>query len=637
MSDELLNDGPAQASDHEWLAEQFALLTHLPPEARLEKLDALSRSNPSAVDDLRSLLDNDLDSNAASHWKIDEKHMVSALADHDGFQVGDQLGDFKLEEQLGQGAFGSVFRARQISLGRTVALKITPNLGTESRTLAPLDHPHIVRIFSESRLDAGNRLLCLHYVPGLSLEALLKRLIAIPTSGAEVLTVLDSASEGTVGERDGLLPSRLRERTEFSGLDTKAIVLSWMGQIASALAYAHNRGVLHLDVKPGNILIDLYGKAWLTDFNIAFEKESPDSHQTLFGGTEAYMPPEQKESFSDLSADSFRRLSPASDVYALARVTSELVELWNLTGRLDLECHQESLSLVPTERACADQWAVETRNALRVANASNAAGPAPFYLDWMGREPRTAAVLAVLIPQFIGSLVNILYNGTQIVDWLNASQRQVFGYLCLVYNPVIFALGTWLLFPRVMPLFRTNKRVVNGKSQTAASYRKIALSHPFRTFFIPCCLWSCSFIVFPFGIHFLSSPLPSLATYGHFFVSFFLSALVSGTYSYLATSLLMIRYLYPKLWWGKESLAENATRDLESNEKTLRLFCWSAGALPIFGAALFIFLMPTIPNEEHYWYRWLTLILMVLGILGFGLSIRVQNYLERFIEKLKQS
>ena len=82
------------------------------------------------------------------------------------------------------------------------------------------------------------------------------------------------------------------QRSHFCSLSTRSILLAWAEAIASALAYAHERGVLHLDVKPANILIDHYGKAWLSDFNISFEKAAANP-QGLFGGTDRYMSPER--------------------------------------------------------------------------------------------------------------------------------------------------------------------------------------------------------------------------------------------------------------------------------------------------------------------------------------------------------
>src|SRR5262245_58215757 len=85
--------------------------------------------------------------------------------------VGDQYADFELIRVLGAGSFARVFLARQLSLDRQVALKISANRGSEARTLASLEHDHIVQIFSEIVDRERNlRLLCMQYVPGATLD-----------------------------------------------------------------------------------------------------------------------------------------------------------------------------------------------------------------------------------------------------------------------------------------------------------------------------------------------------------------------------------------------------------------------------------------------------------------------------------
>src|SRR5262249_57227620 len=92
-------------------------------------------------------------------------------------EAGQQVGDFHLLRVLGEGSFGRVFLAQQLSLDRQVALKVTLNRGSEARTLANLEHDHIVRVFSES-VDRPRqlRLLCMQYVPGTTLERVIDAL-----------------------------------------------------------------------------------------------------------------------------------------------------------------------------------------------------------------------------------------------------------------------------------------------------------------------------------------------------------------------------------------------------------------------------------------------------------------------------
>src|SRR4030095_5085432 len=82
--------------------------------------------------------------------------------------------DFEVVKLLGRGAFGHVYLARQVSLDRLVALKISANRGSEGRTMARLEHQHIVQVFSETvDVDFDQRLLCMQLVPGIGLEKLI--------------------------------------------------------------------------------------------------------------------------------------------------------------------------------------------------------------------------------------------------------------------------------------------------------------------------------------------------------------------------------------------------------------------------------------------------------------------------------
>src|SRR5262249_17773933 len=95
--------------------------------------------------------------------------------------VGDRVDDFELHKLLGSGGSARVFLARQVSLNRMVALKVSHNRGQEARTLASLEHDHVVRVFSEV-IDAPQdlRLLCMQYVPGTTLERVIAALSQLP-------------------------------------------------------------------------------------------------------------------------------------------------------------------------------------------------------------------------------------------------------------------------------------------------------------------------------------------------------------------------------------------------------------------------------------------------------------------------
>lgn len=207
-------------------------------------------------------------------------------------EAGRPFGDFELLEQIGKGGMGVVYRARQLTLGRTVALKMilrgesaSPQLKArfqaEARAVAQLDHPHIVQVYEAGEIE-GQLYFAMQYIGGQTLAARLER---------------------------GPLP--LREA---------ALLLA---EAAEAVDFAHRRGVLHRDLKPSNILLDGEGRPHITDFGLACNLASQE-RITLSGeilGTPCYMAPEQVLGGRAM-------LSPATDVYALGAILFEA-----LTGR----------------------------------------------------------------------------------------------------------------------------------------------------------------------------------------------------------------------------------------------------------------------------------------------------------------
>jgi serine/threonine protein kinase len=203
-----------------------------------------------------------------------------------------RIGDYQVVAELGRGGMGVVYRAEQISLPRTVALKMLldgdlaspANLArfrAEAQAVAGLDHPHIVPVYEVGE-QLGRPYFSMKYIEGTTLA---RRLA------------------------DGPMPAR----------DAAAL----LADVARAVDYAHQRGVLHRDLKPSNILIDLDGKAHVTDFGLAkrFEEDAGLTRSGAILGTPSYMAPEQ-------AAGNRGQVGPASDVYSLGTILYAM-----LTGR----------------------------------------------------------------------------------------------------------------------------------------------------------------------------------------------------------------------------------------------------------------------------------------------------------------
>lgn len=206
-----------------------------------------------------------------------------------------RFGDYELLEEIARGGMGVVWRARQCSVNRIVALKLlraaefarpedAGRFRSEAAAVASLQHPHIVALhdFGEHQ---GQPWLSMDFVEGRTLAELVRDRPLPPRQAAELLKT-----------------------------------------VAEAVAHAHDRGILHRDIKPSNILVDREGRPRITDFGLAKrltepEPGTPNPDLTVTGqllGTPSYAPPEQL-------AVHRGTLGPHSDVYALGAVLYEML------------------------------------------------------------------------------------------------------------------------------------------------------------------------------------------------------------------------------------------------------------------------------------------------------------------------
>ena len=238
---------------------------------------------------------------------------------------GDTVLDFRLVRELGRGAFGRVYLAEQGGLaGRPVAVKVTtrPN-AAEPDTLARLQHAHIVPIHSVHQAG-GLHLLVMPYLGGTTLADVLLALRergTWPATGRELADTLSNRLDRTApaAEPAGAPPPKPGVAVAGLARFTFPEAVLWVGaRLAEALAHAHDRGILHRDVKPANVLLADDGRPMLLDFNLAGGADA------AAGGTPAYMAPEQLRALRGGTDP----VGPAADVYALGLVLFEL-----LTGR----------------------------------------------------------------------------------------------------------------------------------------------------------------------------------------------------------------------------------------------------------------------------------------------------------------
>jgi serine/threonine protein kinase/Flp pilus assembly protein TadD len=257
--------------------------------------------------------------------------------------VGESLGGFRLLAELGHGIRGRVYLATQPALAdRPVVLKITTCDGGEHLSLARLQHTHIVPLYTvQDFLERNLRVLCMPYFGGATLSQILERLRGRPLDGLTGQNLLEALDQAQQEEGNGEYAKSEIGDSKSEKLGTRggspvrlilaqlsyARAICWVGScLADALEYAHERGLVHLDLKPSNVLLAADGQPMLLDFHLAQQPLYPDGPApTWLGGTPAYMSPEQKAAIAAMRE---RRsvLTPVdgrSDIYSLGVLLCE--------------------------------------------------------------------------------------------------------------------------------------------------------------------------------------------------------------------------------------------------------------------------------------------------------------------------
>jgi serine/threonine protein kinase len=287
------------------------------------------------------------------------KPAASSLA-LNGSLAAEALGDFRIVREIGRGGMGIVYEAVQMSLGRNVALKVLPfaaaldskqlqRFKNEAQAAAQLHHAHIVPVYAVG-CEHGIHYYAMQLIEGQNLADLIDRLEESQQNarrkglhsrttrrredGAKAQTVtvrITPPAFGKVPAPETVSPAAMALSTQRANHPSQYFrsVVRLAAQAAQALEHAHQFGVIHRDIKPGNLLLDPDGNIWVTDFGLA--QLNSCAGLTRTGdvlGTLRYMSPEQ-------AAAQHAPSDPRTDVYSLGATLYELLTLQPLFDGAD--------------------------------------------------------------------------------------------------------------------------------------------------------------------------------------------------------------------------------------------------------------------------------------------------------------
>jgi serine/threonine protein kinase len=575
------------------------------------------------------------------------------------YHAGDQLDDFDLLTELGRGAFAKVFLARQISMQRMVALKISADHSREAQTMAQLEHAYIVRVFDQRLLPEQNlRLLYMQYVSAGTLEHVCAHVDNIDFEnrcGVNFIDVVDQqlSQKGELIPTDSVTRSNLKETTWPE-------TVCWIGsRLAQALDYAHEKGVLHRDLKPANVLLaaDLTPK--LSDFNIAYSSELDNATPAAyFGGTLVYMSPEQLEAYDTHHERQPESLDGRSDIFSLGVVLWEL-----LTGKLPYEQvstnsgWQQMLNEMTEQRrkgpdihalkSISDALPPGLSNALlkclepnpedRFSSADELARQLDLCMSpqlqqlvqpsetdhWQfaRRRPLLTLVAAGLVPNLLISVMNISYNANGIIQFLTEDARDVFFSKTLaVMNVLLYTPAVTIGVIWCWPLFKAITQMRNQEKpddEDLPGLRRKSLRCGHVVAGVSFGAWLMSAFSWPLALALVSSGSSGLTAWhwSHFFISQILCGLLAAVLVFFMISRTSLHALYPPLI-NLGAIGETELGTLNWFRKTSYVYLILGASVPILAITILTLIDMLVLRQDD-----LRLAAVLLGVVGFATSL----------------
>lgn len=495
--------------------------------------------------------------------------------------AGDEIDDFLIIQELGSGAFARVYLAKQMSMQRLVALKVSAGKGDEPRALAKFDHPNIVRVYDQRSLDEGaTHLLYMQYLPGGTLSDVVKRVQCSGSAAANGGTLLDTIDDNLLNAAQqapegGSLRAWLAEANW-------PVTVAWLGiQLARALDEAHCHGVYHRDVKPANVLITAEGLPKLADFNVSFAGAAGRAGAAAtLGGSIGYMAPEHLSAIGGVPGSDPNDVTERADLYSLAVL---LWELWQgtrpfaVSGKPDSwtdalaqqivsrgqplveprrsgggseavleQTLRATLSQAPVDRPASGAELVSRLQLALHPEAAELFDPPPT--SWRRYASNLPALVliaaAVLLPNIAAGIFNFFYNDREIIR-PHGEMKEFFINLATVVNSIAFPVGGLLAACYGLPVVRSIRLAKQGGEVVPKDLdRLFLLSH--RGALLGGTLWGIASIVWPVVLSWRFPDFPPIEAF-HFCLSLLVCGGVAAVYPYFLLVILLTAVYYPRL------------------------------------------------------------------------------------------
>lgn len=556
-----------------------------------------------------------------------------------------EIDDFLVIQLLGKGAFASVYLAKQISMQRPVALKVSRGQGEESQSLARFDHANIVRVYDQRNLVGHDlQLLYMQFLPGGTLADVVKvTRERQEASGRILLEAVDASLQRTLQS----IPEGSATR-QWIGSAGWAEVVAWMGtQLAFALDHAHSHGVFHRDVKPANVLLTAEGIPKLADFNVSFAGAAGRAGAAAaLGGSIGYMSPEHLRAISSPSDLVVEKVEEPADLYSLAILLWELwqghrpfqtnnqVESWSDAVRQQLdsrsaELHQPARTKSAAERALEQnlrralsfapedrpQSGAEFAGRLKLTLHPQAAAlleieRSPWRSFILKRSPWLVAIVLILTPNIVGGFLNYQYNYHQV---MTEEMRNGLERLSWFINLFFFPLGAAIIVYFALTLIRAVTAAKAGQSVSEKDIEDTLLvSH--RSAIIGGSLWLVGGIAIPVALSRMFPDFTWTQAF-HLLVSSLICGGVAMIYPFFGMVAVSTWVYYP-LYISGSMQDRRFTQHRNWVVRTSEIYLLIAALIPLLGAAL---------TSWHGGSRVFTLAAIGAGVVGLLASFFIQR------------